>query len=80
MNRSQLIVNADDGNLTPGVFRGVIQAHDRGIVTSTTLFANLSFSNEMHATLATRPDLGVGIHLNITLGFPVLGRTLRRGK
>ena len=32
-----LIVNADDFGLSPGVNRGVVQAHERGIVTSASL-------------------------------------------
>ena len=36
----RLIVNADDFGLTAGVSRGILEAHRRGIVTSTTLIAN----------------------------------------
>lgn len=71
MSRVSLIVNADDGNLTPGVFRGVLRAHDEGIVTSTTVFANLILSRQMRKAFEERPNLGVGVHLNITLGEPV---------
>ena len=39
--KKQLIVNADDGNLTGGVTRAILDAHDHGIVSSTTLFANM---------------------------------------
>ncbi len=35
-----LIVNADDFGLTEGVSRGILEAHRRGIVTSTTLLVN----------------------------------------
>ena len=36
----RLIVNADDYGLTAGVSRGILEAHRRGIVTSTTLLVN----------------------------------------
>ena len=37
----QLIVNADDYGLTPGVSRGILEAHLKGIVTSTTVMMGL---------------------------------------
>ena len=36
----QLIVNADDFGLTEEVSTGIVDAHLRGIVTSTTIMAN----------------------------------------
>jgi predicted glycoside hydrolase/deacetylase ChbG (UPF0249 family) len=35
-----LIVNADDLGWTTGVNRGIVEAHRRGLVTSTSLLAN----------------------------------------
>ena len=35
----QLVVNADDLGLTVGVNNGIFDAHDRGILTSASLFA-----------------------------------------
>ncbi|MBI4611384.1 MAG: ChbG/HpnK family deacetylase [Candidatus Rokubacteria bacterium] len=65
-----LIVNADDFGLTVGVSRGILEASRHGIVTSTTLLVNLPVSVELLAELkATR--LGVGLHLNLTLGRPL---------
>ncbi|MFZ5815097.1 MAG: carbohydrate deacetylase [Bacillota bacterium] len=67
-----LIVNADDFGLTPGVSRGILRAHREGILTSTTFMTNLPWAPEMASLLREAPDLGVGIHLNITTGSPVL--------
>jgi hypothetical protein len=65
-----LIVNADDFGLTAGVSRGILEAHERGIVTSTTLLVNRHVDGALIAALkGTR--LGVGLHLNLTLGAPV---------
>ena len=36
----QLVVNADDLGLTAGVNDGIFDAHDMGILTSASLFAN----------------------------------------
>jgi len=67
-----LIVNADDFNLTPGVSAGILEAHDRGIVTSTTVFVNFPFHRDILKEIRRRKTLGVGLHLNITLGKPLL--------
>lgn len=69
--RVKLIVNADDGNLTSGVSKGILLAHDHGIVSSTTIFANGFLDTALKNQFLARPDLGVGVHLNITLGSPV---------
>ena len=66
-----LVVNADDFGLTPGVSRGILAAHRRGIVTSTTAMVNLAADPDLDAEAAGRPALGLGLHLNLTWGMPV---------
>jgi chitin disaccharide deacetylase len=69
-----LIVNADDLGWTDGVNRGIAEAHRNGIVTSASLLANgaaLATAVEL-ARLETR--LGVGVHLNLSDGPPMLPR------
>lgn len=66
-----LIVNADDFGLTAGASRAVIEAHLRGIVTSTTVMANMPTFNEAIRLAKGHPSLGVGLHFNITEGLPV---------
>ncbi len=66
--RSSLIVNADDFNLTPAVSRGILAAHKNGIVSSTTVMVNLPGLQENAALLDPFPSLGVGLHVNLTLG------------
>ena len=39
MQRS-LVINADDLGLTVGVNDGIFDAHDRGVLTSASIFAN----------------------------------------
>jgi predicted glycoside hydrolase/deacetylase ChbG (UPF0249 family) len=65
-----LIVNADDFGLTPGVSRGILDGGARGIVTSTTAIVNRSIDPELIEQLEAS-GLGVGLHLNLTLGGPV---------
>ena len=65
-----LIVNADDFGLTGGVSRGILEAHRGGIVTSTTLLVNRSVAPALIEELQAS-GLGVGLHVNLTLGAPV---------
>lgn len=67
-----LIVNADDYGLSPATSRGILAAWQDGIVTSTTVLVNFPWSAECAAWLADAPGLGVGLHLNLTAGSPVL--------
>ncbi|HUI84219.1 MAG TPA: ChbG/HpnK family deacetylase [Candidatus Binatia bacterium] len=71
----RLIVNADDLGLTPGVNRGIAEAHERGIVTSTTLMANaLAFDDAARVAFAARDEkpLSVGCHVVLLDGEPLL--------
>lgn len=68
----KLIVNGDDFGLSSGVNSGIIKAHRKGIVSSTTVMVNVANSQEVVDMVKQNPDLGVGIHLNITYGRPLL--------
>jgi predicted glycoside hydrolase/deacetylase ChbG (UPF0249 family) len=61
-----LVVNADDFGYSRGINRGIAEAHDRGIVTSTSLMVNAPQVAEAAALARTRPALSVGIHVNFT--------------
>ncbi|MBN2086039.1 MAG: ChbG/HpnK family deacetylase [Anaerolineales bacterium] len=68
-----LIVNADDYGRTPGVSRGIRKAHRDGVVTSTTALMNMpGIEEELHTALREAPDLGLGVHLVLTSGSPLL--------
>ena len=67
-----LIVNADDLGRTAAINEGVFAAHRRGIVTSATLMVAYPAAVEAAARLAEHPDLGVGLHVALTGGRPVL--------
>ncbi len=67
----QLIVNADDFGISPGVNRGIVQAHRQGIVTSASLMANLPGAAEAVELAISAPGLELGLHVNLTAGRPV---------
>ena len=66
-----LIVNADDYNTDRERNRGIIQAARDGIVTSATVISNLPWDDNALADLTVTFGNNVGIHLNLTKGFPV---------
>jgi predicted glycoside hydrolase/deacetylase ChbG (UPF0249 family) len=68
----RLIVNADDYGRAPGVSRGILEAHRRGIVTSTTAMINQpGVQPQLEEALAC-PNLGIGLHLTFSAWRPVL--------
>jgi chitin disaccharide deacetylase len=71
----RLIVNADDFGWSEEVTRGILQAHQTGILTSTTVMMNLpGAAGAIDLARREAPRLGVGIHLNLTEGEPVAPR------
>jgi predicted glycoside hydrolase/deacetylase ChbG (UPF0249 family) len=67
-----LVVNADDLGLTAGVNTGIIEAHEDGILTSASLMANAPATADAIRRLRTRPALGIGVHLLLVDGAPIL--------
>jgi predicted glycoside hydrolase/deacetylase ChbG (UPF0249 family) len=59
-----LVVNADDLGMSEGVNRGIIHAHERGIVTSASLMVRWGAAREAAAYARANPRLGVGLHLD----------------
>ena len=77
-----LIVNADDLGADDGINRGIIDAHERGIVTSASLMVNMPSAASAVRTSREHPTLSLGLHANFTAGsrIPDLGdlRALRQ--
>ena len=59
----QLVVNADDFGFTQDVNQGIIEAHQRGILTATTLMANGDAFDDAVRLARENPTLDVGAHL-----------------
>jgi chitin disaccharide deacetylase len=68
---TKLIINADDFGYSKGVNLGIIEAHQNGVVTSTTLMANMPGAQHAAGLSKKNPGLGVGIHFVLTCGRPV---------
>jgi predicted glycoside hydrolase/deacetylase ChbG (UPF0249 family) len=60
-----LIVTADDFGLSPGVNRGILEAHRRGVLTSTSLMVLRPACAEAVALSRESPTLSVGLHLDL---------------
>jgi chitin disaccharide deacetylase len=58
----RLIVNADDFGLTAGVTEGIVEAHARGIVTSTSLMVDSPAAKHAAKLAGEHPKLSVGLH------------------
>jgi predicted glycoside hydrolase/deacetylase ChbG (UPF0249 family) len=61
-----LIVNADDFGYAGGVNRGIIAAHEQGVVLSTSLMVDTPCATEAAALASLYPGLGVGLHFVAT--------------
>ncbi|HYW40987.1 conserved hypothetical protein [Candidatus Sulfotelmatomonas gaucii] len=68
----RLIVNADDFGLTSGVNRAIAELHNAGVVTSASLMACAAATEEAIELARSMPTLGVGCHIVLVDGEPVL--------
>ncbi len=60
-----LIVNADDFGLSPGVNRGIIKAHEQGIVTSSSLMVRWPAAAAAAAYGREHPGFSIGLHVDL---------------
>lgn len=67
----KIIINADEFGLSQGINSGIIDGYIKGIITSTTVMANMPAFE--HALMLRKRNtfLGMGLHLNLTKGKPV---------
>jgi hopanoid biosynthesis associated protein HpnK len=68
----RLIVNADDFGLTSGVNRAISELNRHGTLTSATLMAVAPATNEALTIAQRTPTLGVGCHVVLVDGEPIL--------
>jgi len=67
----RLLVTADDFGLSAGINQGILEAHRRGIVTSTSLMVNAPGAAEAARLALECPRLSVGLHFVLTFGRPL---------
>ncbi|HEU4643299.1 MAG TPA: ChbG/HpnK family deacetylase [Gemmatimonadaceae bacterium] len=65
------MINADDFGYSPGVTRGILEAHAAGTVTSTSIIANAPGFEDAARRAREAPALGIGVHLNLVQGRPL---------
>lgn len=68
----RLIVNADDFGLTSGVNRAILELHTGGVLSSATLMARAGATDEAIEIALAKPTLGIGCHVVLVDGEPVL--------
>ncbi len=68
----QMIINGDDFGFSTGVNRAIIEAHQKGILTSTSLMVTGEAFEEAVALAKANPTLAVGLHLVLACGRSVL--------
>jgi predicted glycoside hydrolase/deacetylase ChbG (UPF0249 family) len=65
----KLVVNADDFGFTRDVNQGIVEAHQRGILTATTLMATGAAFDDAVRLARANPSLDIGVHL-VLVGDP----------
>ena len=67
-----LVINADDFGFAPGVNRGIVEVHEAGVLTSTSIMVNApAFAGAVALARARAPRLGIGLHLDLVAGRPL---------
>jgi len=67
----KLIVNADDFGRSALINQGIIEAHQKGIVTSASLMTDREGFDEGVRLAKANPKLGIGLHLDLDSFFEV---------
>jgi hopanoid biosynthesis associated protein HpnK len=66
------IINGDDFGFSHGVNQAIIQAHEQGVLTSTSLMVTGDAAEEAIALARNHPNLAVGLHLVLVCGKSAL--------
>lgn len=72
MNTCKLIVHADDFGLTHSINKGIVDAHQNGILTSTSIMSNGSAFDEAIELALAVPTLDIGVHLTLVEESPLV--------
>ncbi len=67
MNGARFVIfKADDLGYSRGINRGIVEAHERGVVTAASLMVNTPATGEGVRLAREHPRLSVGLHVNFT--------------
>lgn len=69
---TNLVINSDDFGYSKAINQGIIETHLNGVLTSTTMMANMPGFVDGIKLSRDLPNLGIGAHLSLTCGRPVL--------
>jgi predicted glycoside hydrolase/deacetylase ChbG (UPF0249 family) len=69
----KLIVTCDDCGLSEGINLATVDLYEQGFVTAATVMTNFPAAQHALELFARYPLLDVGVHLNLTDGFPLTG-------
>lgn len=73
-----IIINADDFGMSEKVNRAIVTCFHEGVISSTTLMANMGgFENACRLAIENNLLGRVGVHLNVTEGRPLSRRILK---
>lgn len=73
----KVIINADDFGYSTAVNSGIIKSFQEGVLSSTTLMANMPGCDEAIKLSKENPNLAIGGHLVLTCGKPMMdGKSL----
>ena len=68
----KLITNGDDFGITRSANFGIIDCYKDGILKSCSMMVNMPSAEHAAQLMKEYPDFSVGIHLNLTVGKPLL--------
>ena len=67
----KLVVNADDFGRSSPINQGILEAHQKGIVTTTSLMTERDAFDEAVRLAKANPTLGIGLHLDLDSFFNI---------
>lgn len=67
----KLIVNGDDFGITHACNLAIIDCFHQGVMTSASIMTNMPYAQEAAKLWKENPELSVGLHLNLTVGYPL---------
>jgi predicted glycoside hydrolase/deacetylase ChbG (UPF0249 family) len=75
----QLIITADDCGLSEGINETALDLYERGLLTTATVMMNFEATEHALGLFQDVPGLRVGVHLNLTDGYPLTAGTADNG-